>query len=316
MVECVQGLLGQSARPQVLVVDDGSSDRTADLVRELQPGEPRLRLAAAGPLPAGWVGKVHALGKGAELAATPWLLTTDADTRHAPELLARALTAAVNWNLDALSLAGRQQAVGLENLVTPPVYAVLDLLLGDWRRAARGQGPAVANGQFILLRASALEAIGGFAAVRGAALDDVALARALRAGDFRTGFARAPELLAVRMYSSLGATWSGWRRNLGLIFGPQRGRAAAVMAALALPAALLLAALATGHWLAAGILWSSGVIASAAFRHGQGQALGWALLYPADAVATAALLARAVLDYRRGRIAAWKGRPLGKPGSA
>ena len=107
----------------------------------------------------------------------------------------------------------------------------------------------------------------------------------------------------------------GWRRNLGLIFGGARTAGGGRDATLAIPPALLARAVAPRPMVPPG-LWSSGAFASALFRHGQGQALGWALLYPADALATAALLARAVLDYSSGRIAAWKGRPVGKPGTA
>lgn len=307
---CLATLCNQQGEPAVLVVDDGSTDDTATQVRDLQAAEPRLRMVAAESLPPGWGGKVHALWTGAAHAPTPWLLLTDADTRHRQDLLARAHAGVRDWQLDALSLAGTQEAQGAEALVTAPVFAILDTLLGDWRRVAAGGGPAVANGQFVLLRRAALDEIGGFAALRAQSLDDVALARALRGAGFRIGFVRAGDGLRVRMYRGFGAAWAGWRRNLALILGPAPGTASLAIAILTVPVAMLGRALASGSWAAAGILWGAGVLASALFRHGQRQQTWWALAYPTEALVGAALLVVALLDHRRGRLAAWKGRAI------
>jgi hypothetical protein len=240
------------------------------------------------------------------------VLTTDADTRHHPELLARALAAAGRHGLDLVSVAGRQEAVGpAENLLTPAVFAALDGLLGDWSQAAAGAGQPVANGQFMLLREAALAAAGGFAAVRGAPIDDVALAARLREAGFATGFLRAPDLLRVRMYRGARRTFQGWRRNLGglLAASPPR-RMAAVALAAGGPALLLGAALAAGHRAAAAALWLAGAAASAHLRHGSGHRPAWGLLYPLDALALLATLLVGLADRRRGRLAAWKGRPV------
>ena len=299
------------------MIDDGSTDGTAAVAAALiaeiaaTAGEPRLTLLAAGPLPAGWRGKVHALWVGAQGVATPWLLLTDADARHHPELLARALAAAAAGGLDAVSVAGWQEARGMgENLIVPPVFALLDAVLGDWRAAAAGGGPPVASGQFLLVRREAWDAAGGFPTIRGAPIDDVALAVRLRAHGGRTAFFRAPDLLRVRMYRGGGAAVQGWRRNLGAIFGPRPAAAAAPLAFLLLPPLALLAALATGRWVEAALLWGAGVAASGLCRAGSGHPPGWALLYPLDALALAALLAAGVRDHRRGRLASWKGREI------
>ena len=227
VVPCLESLLAQTARPAIRVVDDGSRDRTAELAKAVASRTDRIEVLAAGPLPEGWRGKLHALAVGMAGRAEPWLLFTDADTRHAPPLLARAHAAAADHDLDLVSVAGRQETRGLgEALVTPTVFAVLDALLGDWAEAARGAGPAVANGQFMLIRRRALEESRGLEAVRGAILDDIALAAHLRRHGARTGFWRAGDLLRVRMYEGLAATWRGWRRNLAGIFAG-RGAAAA-----------------------------------------------------------------------------------------
>jgi chlorobactene glucosyltransferase len=306
--------LARTVAPEVVVIDDGSSDRTLDLARRRAAGEPRLTVLEAGPLPAGWGGKVHALAVGhRHLRERPggppeWLLSTDADTRHHPRLLARCLAAASLHGLDLVSIAGRQQVVGAENLLTPPVFALLDTVLGDWRRAAVGDGPPVANGQLILVRERALAAAGGFEAVAAAAIDDVALARAVRCAGGATGFWRAPELLTVRMYRGAARSAAGWRRNLGGLFGPRpvlAATAATLALAPALAAALCLLTRRPGSALLA---WTPAALASALLRHGSGHSPAWALLYPADALALTTTLALGIHDWRRGRLASWKGR--------
>lgn len=311
---CVETLLAQTAEPLVRVVDDGSTDATAALVARRAAGEPRLTLLAAGPLAAGWRGKLHALWTGSRDAGTPWLLLTDADTRHHPEALARARAAAEAGGFDAVSLAGLQEARGPgENLLVPAVFALLDAILGSWEAAAAGAGPAVANGQFILLRREAWERAGGFPAVRAAPLDDVAIARRLRETGHRTAFFRAPDLLRVRMYRGVREAVRGWRRNLGGLFGGQPGTVAGALAVLLAPPLVLAAELLTGPspaWPAAALLWAAGAAASALLRSGSGHAPAWGLLFPCDALFLAAVLALSEHDRRRGRLVSWKGREM------
>lgn len=310
VLDCLDSLLAQTAAPKVRVVDDSSTDGTAELVRRRLATEPRLTLLSAGPLPDGWRGKVNALRAGAEGVETPWLLLADADARLAPDLLARAHAAAAGRRLDAVSLAGFQEARGLgENLLTPAVFGLLDSLLGDWEAAAEGKGPPVANGQFILLRREALESCGGFASVRGDTLDDVAIVTGLRARGFHTGFVRAPGL-GVRMYRGSAEAIRGWRRNLGGLLGPHLGRVAAVLTVLLLPPLGLVAALAGGRWVEATLLWCAGAAASMLVRSGSGHRPAYGLLYPLDALLLAGVLLLGTVDRRRGRLATWKGREI------
>lgn len=307
VADCLDGLLAQTAQPRVRVIDDGSTDGTGGLVANRAASEPRLELLEAGPLPEGWRGKVHALSVGARGVTTPWLLLTDADTRHGPDLLARALVTAQEGRLDALSLAGSQEVRGPgEALITPAVFALLDALLGDWREAGSGAGPAVANGQFILLKREPWEASGGFEAVRSEPIDDVAIVTRLREHGGRTAFVRAPEL-RVRMYRGTKETWRGWRRNLGGVLGPRSGTVAAILALLLVPAVALAGLLAAGRWIEAVLLWSAGATASMILRPASS---AWGLLYPLDALLLAALLGLGTADRRRGRLMTWKGREM------
>jgi glycosyltransferase involved in cell wall biosynthesis len=314
LVDCVATLLHQSGEPTIRIVDDGSTDATPRLLADLAASS-RIEALRARPLAPGWTGKVNALASGFDGVSTEWTLLTDADTRHAPDLLARAHAATVEApgrRLDALSLAGTQEARGPgENLVTPTAFALLDLLLGDWRPHARGEAASpLANGQFVLVRTEALRAIGGFAAIVGQPLDDVALARALHAGGYRVGFRRAGDGLRVRMYRGLGESMRGWRRNLALILG-DRPAVVARATILALSSVLVLAALAAaGDVGALASAWCGGALASGIVRQSSGNNPFAGLLFPLDLCALSVLLLVARRDHRRRRLTPWRGRTL------
>lgn len=314
---CLAALLAQTTPVRVLVLDDGSTDRTRERAARIAGADRRVELLAVPPPASGRSGKVNALGCGLdrlERGAEPgedWILSIDADARPRPEALARALAAARQHGLAALSLAARQRtAAAGEALLTPTVFALLDALLGDWDAAARGEQLEVANGQFFLLDRRALRLAGGFDAIREEPLDDVALARRLTATGHRVGFWRARGQLEVRMYRGFAATFRGWRRNLALIFGARPAPAIAFAAVSLVPSLMALLALLGGAPAAALVAWAGGALASGLLRAGTGSPVGFALLYPLDGVAFAGCLAAALADRRRGRLSAWRGRRL------
>lgn len=311
---CLAATLALPELVAVRVLDDGSRDRTFQLACAVAARDRRVEVLRVPAPPPGWSGKTHALAHGAGDVTSDWILCLDADARPAPDAAGRALAAAAAHQLDAISLAARQRAVTPgEALVTPLVFGLLDLLLGDWRRAARGDDPAIANGQFFLVRRAALAASGGFEAIAGEMLDDVALARRLAANGFHAGFWRAGAALRVRMYCGLAASFRGWRRNLALILGERRALVATTALGATAPLAVAAVAAALGDQRAAGLAWSGGVIASALLRAGTGSSWLWGLLYPLDALVTSACLAAAARDRARGALAPWRGRAVPAP---
>lgn len=317
VADCLATLLDQAESANVeriFVVDDGSTDDTAGIVERIAARNPLVTKIEAGPLAAGWRGKQHAVSRGVDsaLAANPsaWILMTDADTRHRPDLLARALATCEERHLDSLSISGSQRARGLgENLVTPAMYFFLDALLGDWRPAADGK-VALANGQFLLIHPRALAAIGGMESIKNAPLDDVALAERLHAAGTRHGFFRAQGLLAVRMYRGFRESFSGWRRILGTFLGKRTSRVALSLGLLLFPLAVQLVAGARGNGSVLFFLWLVGALGSIAARRGSGNTWAYGLLFPLDLLLVAICLVLGWNDHRRGEFASWKGRRM------
>jgi glycosyltransferase involved in cell wall biosynthesis len=211
----VDSLAGQPEVSEILVVNDQSTDGTAQVLENLAVRVPKLRALEAGPLPEGWVGKNHAAWQGSQRATGAWLLFTDADALHLKDSTARALHQAAASGADMLSLSPAQEMHSWwERAMIPFVYCRLAQLysyaaVNDPRSPA-----AAANGQYILVRREAYEAIGGHAAVRGEVLEDVALARRAKAAGVRVCFAPDDGMVKVRMYSSFRAMWEGWTKNL------------------------------------------------------------------------------------------------------
>lgn len=186
---------------ELIVVDDESRDGTAELARAAG-----ARMLATGGPPDGWTGKNYACHLGADAASGQWLLFLDADTTMGPVALAAALGYAQRWGIDGLSLFLQQRCESFwERLLLPYAYA-------HYFAGARPGAP-IANGQFILIAAEAYRRCGGHAAVRGSAIDDVALARRCADTGVRLRMARGESLAAVRMYDGLPAIWNGFGKN-------------------------------------------------------------------------------------------------------
>ncbi len=186
---------------ELLVVDDDSSDRTAEIAREAG-----ANVLAAGPLAPAWRGKPNACAVGAAAARHEWLLFLDADTRDLdPAIIDRLVGTAEASCLAAVSLFARQDLESAaEALVVP--FAYRHFLAGRSRLHTL-------NGQCILFRRSAYEAIGGHGSVRNDVAEDTALARVLDDAGLPYMLADGRGVLAVRMYDSLGAALRGFGKN-------------------------------------------------------------------------------------------------------
>lgn len=213
---CVAGALAQSyPHIEVVVVDDGSTDRTGAILSDLATSE-RLRVLQGRPLPPGWTGKCNACQQLAEAAQGEWLLFLDADTAPGPGLAAALLGHAMSHRLDLVTVFPFLELGSFwERVVQPPFLALIVAIFPFERMARPDSRPdeVLANGQCIFVRRAAYLAAGGHAAVRAEVLEDVRLAQAVRAAGFRVGGGEAMRHLAVRMYTSGREVVEGLMKN-------------------------------------------------------------------------------------------------------
>ena len=200
---------------EVIVVDDRSSDATGDVLRELGAKDGRLSVIRVDALPEGWLGKNHALWRGAERANGDWLLFTDADVVFAQGALRRAVAYAVGEKLDHLTLAPRLVARGLalRAFVAFFGYAFVALwgaYLANDPKSKRGVG----IGAFNLFRKDAYARIGTMRALSLRPDDDIRLGRRLRGFGFRQRVLNGNQILSVEWYPSLGAAIRGLEKSM------------------------------------------------------------------------------------------------------
>jgi chlorobactene glucosyltransferase len=214
----VHSILATTYQPfELLVVDDRSTDDTAAIVERLA-GDARVRLVRGTELPEGWYGKPWACLQGYREARGQLLLFTDADTRHQPELLARAFGALLTQKADLVTVSPAQRCVTFwERIIMPQIWFLLALRYSPHRvnRASRARD-VIANGQFILTPRHAYEAAGTHAAVRHEVAEDLALAQTYLQSGLKLHFAYAERLMETRMYRGLAHLIEGWSKNIYL----------------------------------------------------------------------------------------------------
>ena len=227
---CLESLAIQTGVPfEIIVVDDHSTDRTQDIAGSFSPRYDNVRVIEAAPLPANCTGKNNAVSTGARAARGEWLLFTDADTVHLPGSLARAIAEVKQFNADMLSYSPEQIAITFwEMAILPVVFAELARQYPPTKVSDPQSPIAAANGQYILIRREAYDAIGGHAAVANEILEDVALARLVKQSGRKLRFRYAADAVRTRMYRNFAQLREGWTKNLALLF-PDPGDLAAKM---------------------------------------------------------------------------------------
>ena len=221
---CVESLALQPEIAEILVVNDQSTDKTAEIVRGLMLKIPRLRLLETQEIPPGWVGKNNAVYLGAKEAKSPWLLFTDADAELQPGAAARTLQIAQETGAALVSFSPEQITQSwYEKALIPFVYSRLAKHFSYEAVNNSASPAAAANGQFLMMQRDAYNSIGGHASVASDVLEDVALAKRAKAAGFRLWFGPGQGIVRVRMYRSFGAMWQGWKKNLYLLVGGTPG---------------------------------------------------------------------------------------------
>jgi chlorobactene glucosyltransferase len=309
---------------ELIVVDDSSTDGTAQIARDAAQRDPRARFIKSPPLPDGWFGKQWACATGARVARGSVLQFTDADTVHGLDLVTRSMSAMRRTRAQLFSVAGRQELGGFwEKVIQPQIFTILAMRYGGTESVTQATNvrDKIANGQCIFVTHDSYNAIGGHASVRTSVAEDMMLAQTFFAARKRVVLVLGVNQLSTRMYASLREIIGGWQKNVfagGLDSVPfgNVGRTLFPLFLLMPPLmelvpllALVLAAtgFATGGTL---LLWAAISVAAA---------LGWwivvyvtvrenplyALAYPLGALVLLYIFLTAVI---RGRRVSWKGR--------
>ncbi|MEU9589446.1 glycosyltransferase [Streptomyces sp. NPDC048193] len=320
-------------RAEIFLIDDGSTDGTGDLARDLarrQEG-PALTVASPGEPPAGWTGKLWAVRHGIHLARArdpEYLLLTDADIAHAPDSLRQLVAAARTGGFDVVSQMARLRVESAwERLVVPAfVYFFAQLYpfrrIGGERAGGRATRTAAAAGGCVLLRADAAERARIPDAIRHAVIDDVALARAVKGSGGRVWLGLADGVESVRPYPRLHDLWRMVSRSAYAQLRHSPLLLAGTVVGLALvylvpPAAVVAGAVAGGTAAAvcAAAAWLVMAGTYLPMLRYYGQPLWLAPLLPFTALLYLLMTVDSAVQHYRGRGAAWKGRTYARPGA-
>jgi chlorobactene glucosyltransferase len=267
---CVEAMLAQDYPNFVVVVlDDRSTDGTLSILADIASRNPRLRLINGSDLPEGWAGKPHALHQASAIARGEWLCFVDSDTFVDHQALSACYAKAIETNADMFTIMTFQiMGTFWEKVVMPLIMTALSVGFSPRKVNDPKRKDAIANGQFIMIKRSVYDAIGGHESVKGQIVEDKALAEQVKWNGYRLVVADGHAVARTRMYTSLPEMWEGWTKNiyLGLRDQPSQlvlgvfGAFVLLIAALFLPVWPLLGLLLylqRGGWTAAAVIIES-----------------------------------------------------------
>lgn len=324
IADCVRSVL-QSSYPklELIVVNDHSTDATRDIVSSIARADARVTLLDNPDLLPGWFGKQWACQTGAAAARGTVLCFVDADTRHTPELLSRAINGMQRTGSELYSVAGRQKLGSFwERLVQPQIFTLLASRYGSTETVNRSlhAHDKIVNGQFIMVLRRSYDALGGHSLVRTFVAEDLMLAKRYFQAGRKVTLVLGTRHLSTRMYSSLGEIVAGWGKNVfaggreAVPFGAA-GRLIFPVLLLSVPLfelapvlALVAGALGllSGTWFLAGIIATAALLAlwTIIYRSASERA-AYALLFPLGAAVMLYIFASAIMHGSR---VTWKGR--------
>jgi len=324
IARCVSSILASTyPRLELVVVDDGSADGTAEIARKAAAGDSRARVVMNSPLPEGWFGKQWACTTGAREARGEVLLFTDADTYHGSDLVTRSVNAMRRTGADMFSVAGKQEMGGFwERVIQPQMFSILSMRYGGTESVnnSRHASGKIANGQCIFFKRSSYDEIGGHASVRTLVAEDMMLAQTVFARGRKVVLMLGVNQLSTRMYTSLQGLIDGWRKNVfaagldSVPFGAV-GRVLFPLALLVPPVMQLLPLVvlvlgALGMVSGGLVVWATtATIATLVWWivvYAQlGESVAYAFAYPLGALVLLYIFTTAII---RGRRVSWKGR--------
>ena len=324
---CVESILAQDyPNFEVIVLDDRSTDTTNEILIDIAARSARLKIIHGSDLPKGWAGKPHALFQASAAARGDWLCFVDADTFLSSETLSSCYAKAIETNADMFTIMTFQILGSFwEKVVMPIVMTALSVGFSPRKTNDPTSKDAIANGQFILIKRSVYDAIGGHKSVKDQIVEDKAIAEQVKWSGYRLIVANGYSIAKTRMYTSLPEMWEGWTKNiyLGLSDQPSLMLLGAFGAFLLLVAALILPLwpllgifwyLHGGGWLALMVIlkslvfWSIAIYARARVAVGMRISPWYALTFPMGAAVFAAMMFASAWKVVSGKGVTWKGR--------
>lgn len=326
--ECIERIFAQDYPDfDVIAIDDRSTDDTGALLDQIAASNPRLRVIhiPGEALPEGWLGKCNALWTCTRGLSSEWVLFVDSDVKLQPNALSRALALADQRHYDALSITTRIECHTFWERLILPLAACAWTVMHTVSLTNEDNRPtiAAANGQFLLVRRKAYEAVGGHQTVRDQITEDVELMRSLKGRGFRVRFMIGSDLATTRMHTTLPQMFSGWAR---IYSGTSRRKPGRILGAMlfliicgmsvypALAWGLLLSARGAGHaWLIASAAHLAVMTAYLVLIYRlSGNHSRYAMLFPLAATIMLAIFAGALRACRTGRIR-WRGTDFAAP---
>ncbi|HSO11403.1 MAG TPA: glycosyltransferase [Anaerolineales bacterium] len=267
---CVEAILNQDyPNFEIIVLDDRSTDSTPQILAHIASRDSRLRPISGSNLPAGWAGKPHALYQASAFARGEWLCFIDADTFLTPDALSSCHAKALETKADMFTIMTFQILGSFwEKTIMPLVMTALSVGFSPHKVNDPKRKDAIANGQFILIKRSIYDVIGGHESVKNSVVEDKAISERVKWNGHRLVVADGTKVAKTRMYTSLSEMWEGWTKNIylglrdrtGLLWLGAFGAFLAFIASTILPAWPLLGIIwyaNSGRWMAAAIVIES-----------------------------------------------------------
>jgi chlorobactene glucosyltransferase len=314
---CVKSILAQDYPDiQVIVVNDRSTDATGQIIDQLAASDARLTALHIrdGELPAGWLGKPNAARAAVEHSTGDWLIFIDSDCTLAPQAVREAIVTGEHRQFDLVSFIPRFIGTGFwDSLMTPLCGMTTSAMFGImYANSTMRPQTAFACGQFIAIRKTIYHSVGGHAAVKDTAGEDVQLARLVKRAGHRPRLGWGLDLVHTTMYGGLREVLRGWGRNFIAASRGKPWRVLGVMAFMCISIFSIIPTIISQNpqllWLAA--LHALMMTVLLGIGYYQADSHPWrALLWPMSMVMLLVILCRSLHASATGRVS-WRGQSL------